>query len=66
MTQKRANYKKCRRALQKYYETYKSDYDADDKINGTKKKNFHYKQFELVNKTDKELKLDEETNNFIK
>ena len=50
----------------KYYETYKSDYDTDDKINGTKKKNFHYKQFELVNKTDKELKLDEETNNFIK
>ena len=50
----------------KYYEAYKSDYDADDKINGTKKKNFHYKQFELVNKTNKELKLDEETNSFIK
>ena len=30
-------------------------------LNDAKKKNFDCKQFELVDKTDKELKLDEET-----
>ena len=45
----------------KYYNTYKSDYDTDVELNDAKKKNFDCKQFELVDKTDKELKLDEET-----
>ena len=47
-------YKKC-------YNAYKSDYDTDDELNAAKKKKFHHKQFELVDKTDEELKLDEET-----
>ena len=44
----------------KYYSSYESDYDTDDKLNKPKKK-FEYKQFELVDKTDKEIKLNEET-----
>ena len=44
----------------KYYSSYESDYDIDDKLNKPKKK-FDYKQFELVDKTDKEIKLNEET-----
>ena len=46
---------------EKYYNTYKSDYDTDVELNDAKKKNFDCKQFELVDKTDKELTLDEET-----
>ena len=44
----------------KYYDAYKSDYDTVDDINEAKKKKFDYKQFEFVDKTDKEPKLDEE------
>ena len=47
-------YKKC-------YNAYKSDYDTDAELNAAKKKKFHHKQFELVDKKDEELKLDEET-----
>ena len=39
----------------KYYDAYKSDYDTVDDINEAKKKKFNYKQFELVDKTDKEI-----------
>ena len=46
---------------EKYYNAYKSDYDTDDELNGAKQKKFGYKQFEQVNKTDKELKIDAET-----
>ena len=49
----------------KYYNAYKSDYDSEDELNEAKKKTFNYKQFELVDKTDKEFKLDEETKKFI-
>ena len=42
----------------KYYNAYKSDYDTGDRLNGTKKKEFDHRQFELVDKTDE---LDEET-----
>ena len=45
----------------KYYNNYKSGYDTDDELNEAKKKNFDHNQFKLVDKTDKELKLDEET-----
>ena len=47
----------------KYYNNYKSGYDTDDELNETKKKKFDHNQFKLVDKTDKELKLDEETKN---
>ena len=50
----------------KYYGVYKSDHDTDDELNEVKKKKMDYKQFELFDKTDKKLKLDEETKNFIK
>ena len=50
----------------KYYDAYKSDYETDDELNEAKKKKFDYKQFGLVDKTDKESKLDEETKNFLK
>ena len=49
-TQKGANYEKWRRALQKYYNAYKNDYDTDDELKEDKKKKFDYKQFELKNK----------------
>ena len=48
----------------KQYNAYKSGYDTDDEPNETKKKRVDYKKFELVDKTDEELKLDEETKNF--
>ena len=50
----------------KYYDAYKSDYETDDELNEAKKKKFDYKQFGLVDKTDKESKLDEETKNFLR
>ena len=50
----------------KYYNGYKNDYDTDDELNETKKKKIDYKQFELFDKTDKKLTLDEETKKFFK
>ena len=50
----------------RYYNTYKNDYDADDKLNVAKKKKFDNKRFELVDKTNKELKLGGETKDFVK
>ena len=50
----------------KYYNAYKSDYDSEDELHEAKKKNVVCKQFELVDKTDKELKLDEETKMLVK
>ena len=44
----------------------KSNYDTDGELNEEKKKKFDHKQFELVDKTDKESKLDEETKNVLK
>ena len=49
-----------------YYDACKSDYGTDDELNEAKKKKFDYKQFGLVDKTDKESKLDEETKKFLK
>ena len=45
----------------KYYSAYKSGYDTDYELNEAKKKKFDHNQFKLIDKTDKELKLDEET-----
>ena len=46
---------------EKFYNAYKNDYDNDDELSEAKKKKFDYKQFELFDKTDKKLTLDEET-----
>ena len=51
---------------EKYYNAYKNDYDNDDELNESKKKNIDYRQSELFAKTDKKLKLDEETKQFFK
>ena len=45
----------------KYYNACKNDYDNDDELKEAKKKKADYKQFELLEKTDKNLKADEET-----
>ena len=50
----------------RYYNTYKNDYDADDKLNEAKKKKFDNKRCEVVDKTNKELKLGGETKDFVK
>ena len=49
----------------KYYIACKNYYDADE-LSQAKKKKFDYKQFELFDKTDKNLTLDKETKNFFK
>ena len=48
---------------EKYYNAYKNDYDNDDELSEAKKKKIDCKQFELSDKTDKKLTLDEETKN---
>ena len=45
----------------KYYNFYENDFDNDDELSEAKKKKFDYKQFELFDKTDKELTLDGKT-----
>ena len=45
---------------EKYYNAYKNDHDTNE-LSEAKKKKFDYKQFELLDKTDKKLTLDEET-----
>ena len=50
---------------EKYYNTYKNNYDADE-LSEAKKKTFDHKQFQLFLQTDKKLKQDGETKNFIK
>ena len=47
---------------EKYYNAYKNDYDTNE-LSEAKKKKFDHKQFELLDKTDKKLTLDEETKN---
>ena len=51
---------------EKYYNAYKNDYDNDDELSEGKKKKFGYRQFELFDKTDKNLTLDRETKTFFK
>ena len=50
---------------EKYYNAYKNDYDADE-LSEAKKKKIDYKEFELFDKTDKKLTLDEETKKIFK
>ena len=50
---------------EKYYNAYKNYYDADE-LSEAKKKKIAHKQFELFDKTDKKLTLDEETKFFFK
>ena len=45
---------------EKYYNSYKNDHDTNE-LSEAKNKKFDYKQFELLDKTDKKLTLDEET-----
>ena len=40
--------------------------DTDGELNEAKKEKFDHKQFELVDKSDKESKLDKQRKNFIK
>ena len=42
---------------EKYYDTYKNDYDTDDELNKAKEKKFDYKQFKLADKKSEESKL---------
>ena len=44
-----------------YYNAYKNDYDNDNELSEGKKKKFECKDFELFDKTDKELTLDGKT-----
>ena len=50
---------------EKYYNACKNYYDADE-LSQAKKKKFDYKQFELFDKTDKKLILDEETKKLLR
>ena len=58
--------KNVEEVYRKYYDAYKDKYDSSGEFNGPKNWKFDYKQFKIVNKTEKESKLDEETKNFIK
>ena len=44
---------------ERYYNDYKNDYDTDE-LSEAKKKKIDFKQFELCDKTDQKLTLDEE------
>ena len=58
--------KNVHKLCKKYYNAYKNDYDTDNELNGAKNNEFDNKQFKLVDKTDKESKLDEEAKTFFK
>ena len=51
---------------EKYYNDYKNDFDNNDGLDEGKNKKFDKKQFELLDKTDKNLTLDEETKKFFR
>ena len=42
-----------------YFNDYKSDFDINDELTENKKKKLNYKQFEIDNEINKELKLTE-------
>ena len=58
--------KNVEEVYRKYNDPYKDEYDNDGELNGVENKNFDYKQFELVDKTGKGSKLDEETKTKLK
>ena len=49
---------------EKYYNAYKNDYDNDDELMEAEKNKFDYKQFKLIDETDKKSKLDRETKKY--
>ena len=49
---------------EKYYNVCKNDYDTDE-LSEAKKKKIDYKEFELFDKTDQKLTLDEERKKFF-
>ena len=51
---------------EKFYNAYKNDYDNDELSQEAKKKTFDYKQFEFIDETDKNSKIDEETKIFLR
>ena len=51
---------------EKYYNANNNDYDNDDEFNEAKKTKIDYKQFELLDQTDKKSKLDEQTKKCFK
>ena len=46
---------------EKYYNFYKNDFDNDDELSEAENKKIYYKQFELLDKTDKKLTPNGET-----
>ena len=58
--------KNVEEVYRKYYDACKEEYDIGGELNGAENKTFDYKQSKIVDKTDKESKLDGETKNFIK
>ena len=46
---------------EKYYNFYKNDFDNDDELSEVENKKIYYKQFELLDKTDKKLTPNGET-----
>ena len=58
--------KNVEEVYRKYYDACKEEYDIGGELNGAENKTFDYKQFKIVDKTDKESKLDGETKNFTK
>ena len=63
--EKERTLKNVNELYEKYCNAYKSDNDTGDELNEAKKKKFDHNQFKLVDKTDKELKIDKETKKFI-
>ena len=58
--------KNVEEVYRKYHDPYKDEYDNGGELNGVENKKFDYKQFELVDKTGKGSKLDEETKTKLK
>ena len=56
--------KNVEEVYRKYYDAYKEKDDNGGELNGAENKKFDYKQFKIVDKTDKESKLDGETKYF--
>ena len=50
----------------KYYDAHKDEYDDGGELKRAENEKLRYKQFKVVDKTDKESKLDEETKNLLR
>ena len=58
--------KNVEEVYRKYHDPYKDENDNGGELNGVENKKFDYKQFELIDKTGKGSKLDEETKTKLK